>query len=221
MTAYWLRFELRSAATFGRGDGVAGLVDREVEHDADGFPYVRGRTLRGLLHEECANILFALKDRADAAAWRSLAVEIFGQPGSRPGEQGQLRVGDACLPAALRESAHRAMVVSPNVTPTDVLESLTGIRRQTAMTVHGAPETGSLRSMRIVLRGVTFEAPLAFPKQAEEKDLALLTACILAVRRAGTGRNRGRGRLLASLYDGDGQDVTETYFRVFQAELRP
>ena len=79
-----LQVELLSAATFGRGDGVAGLVDREVEHDADGLPYLRGRTLKGLLAEECANILFALKlqDANKHKQWRKVAIELFGDAGS-------------------------------------------------------------------------------------------------------------------------------------------
>jgi CRISPR/Cas system CMR subunit Cmr4 (Cas7 group RAMP superfamily) len=56
MEIYHLKIKLLSDTTFGRGDGVAGLIDQEVEHDANGFPYLRGRTLKGLLSEECDNI---------------------------------------------------------------------------------------------------------------------------------------------------------------------
>lgn len=34
MTTLELHLKLLSDATFGRGDGVAGLVDAEVEHDS-------------------------------------------------------------------------------------------------------------------------------------------------------------------------------------------
>ena len=40
--------------------GVAGLIDREVEHDRYGLPYLHGRTLKGLLGEEADNLLYAL-----------------------------------------------------------------------------------------------------------------------------------------------------------------
>jgi len=45
MTTYYLNFTLLSDTTFGRGEGVPGLVDEEVEHDRYGLPYLRGRTL--------------------------------------------------------------------------------------------------------------------------------------------------------------------------------
>ena len=48
METYYLKMLLLSDTTFGRGDGVAGLIDQEVEHDPNGFPYLRGRTLKGL-----------------------------------------------------------------------------------------------------------------------------------------------------------------------------
>lgn len=48
---YSIKIKLLSDTTFGRGDGVAGLVDQEVEHDQYGFPFLRGRTLKGLLSE--------------------------------------------------------------------------------------------------------------------------------------------------------------------------
>ena len=68
MHEYRLTFTLLSDATFGRGEGIAGLIDREVEHDRFGLPYLRGRTLKGLVSEEADNVLFALErpgDRAD------------------------------------------------------------------------------------------------------------------------------------------------------------
>lgn len=39
----WLKFTLLSDTAFGRGDGVAGLVDAEVLHDPYGLPYLGGK----------------------------------------------------------------------------------------------------------------------------------------------------------------------------------
>ena len=221
-----LQVELLSAATFGRGDGVAGLVDREVEHDADGLPYLRGRTLKGLLAEECANILFALKlqDANKHKQWRKVAIELFGDAGSILEDVGLLRVGDARLPEALRQAIRISLEDSSiRLTPTEVLESLTAIRRQSAMNVYGAPKHKSLRSMRVILRDITFEANLEIKERVgvknsslQEDSVALLAACVLAWRRAGTGRNRGRGRLRACLHDQEGNDITETCFNAFR-----
>ena len=60
MTEYRLKLDLLSDATFGRGDGLAGVVDAEVQHDNAGLPYLAGRTLKGLLGAECADIVYAI-----------------------------------------------------------------------------------------------------------------------------------------------------------------
>lgn len=102
-----LAITLLSDTTFGRGDGVSGVVDQEVEHDpATGLPFVRGRTLKGLLVEACADLLYALKfaiapgkETFRTAAWR-----LFGSGGSGLDDGGSLHVGTGLLDATLREA---------------------------------------------------------------------------------------------------------------------
>ena len=50
-------------------------------------------------------------------------------------------------------------------------------------------------------------------------DLPLLAACVKAFRRAGTGRNRGRGELAAMLCDEKGNEITDIHFSEFQKEV--
>jgi hypothetical protein len=227
MESYWLRFKLYSDATFGRGEGLAGVVNQEVEHDEWGLPYLRGRALKGLLNEECANILFALEQQGtqQAAGWEDSAHRLWGGPGSRLDDSARLRVGDARLPQDLRLAVRQAIRAGA-MTAQDALESLTTIRRQTSVDEQtGAPRPHSLRAARAVLRETVLEAALTFVDDAQPGDLALLAACVLALRRAGTARNRGRGRLQASLHadqDGHpGQDITRDQFELFAQEVQP
>lgn len=222
MNSYRLRLELLSDATFGRGDGVAGLVDAEVQHDEVGLPYLGGRTLKGLLGAECADIVHALGlARPDQATrWESTAVRLFGRSGAALNGEAALRVGAARLPDDLR-LALWADVRGGRVTPSDILETVTALRRQTAMDEWGAPQENTLRTMRVVLRKTVFWASLDFLTEAQDDDLALLAACIKAFRRAGTGRNRGRGRLKAELFDAAGQPVTDQFFKKFRKAVAP
>lgn len=195
-----LQLELLSATTFGRGDGVAGLVDREVEHDEDGFPFLRGRTLKGLLNEAAEDLVFALEQQRDMRNWRASKERLFGTPGSGLGGNGVLKVGDAQLPENLRTLLRAAVKEkSTKLTADGIFESLTAIRRQTAMNEYGAPEHASLRSMRIVLRGTLLVAELAFDKKPTEGEWILLAGSASGLRAAGTGRNRGRGRVRVTL----------------------
>ena len=206
-----LCLRLESDATFGRGEGLAGLVDEEIEYDiATGLPFVRGRTLKGLLVEECANLLFALQTAGSLALsiLETSAERLFGRPGSGLESAALLHFGPALLPKELREAV-RSGIERDELEPADVLEALTTIRRQTAIDEErGAPEKGSLRSMRVMLRQTSFWAWLEFPNDPGADDLALLAACALSVRRGGIGRNRGRGRLSLQLLDEQGSDIT-------------
>jgi CRISPR/Cas system CSM-associated protein Csm3 (group 7 of RAMP superfamily) len=205
MTEAILTLKLLSATTFGRGDGVAGLIDCEVEHDSDGFPFLRGRALKGLLREAGEELVHSLADDR----WQHVLVSLFGKEGSGPGGQGQLHVGDAQIPKDLRDMViyARQRMDGKQYHREEVLAGLNGIRRQTAMNEYGAPRHGSLRSLRVVLRGTTFEARLTInrstiePSATLEDQLTLVACSALALRAAGTGRNRGRGRLQATLKD--------------------
>lgn len=214
MSTYTLKFILESDASFGRGDGVAGLVDTEVQHDEWGCPYLGGKALKGLLVNECAEIWAALPEGI-RPLWEQAAQQLFGRPGSGLEDGASLTIGDAQLPVDLRQAIARD-IQRNKIRQEDVLESITALRRQTAMDETGVPKEHTLRTMRVILRDTPFEAELHFTKEPSEDDLALLAACIKAFRRAGTGRNRGRGRLRAELLDASGQAITDKYFAIFR-----
>lgn len=221
MSEYTLHLTLKSDTTFGRGDGVTGLVDAEVEHDELGLPFLRGRALKGLLVEECANILYALEKQHlpddKLKKWRAAAVKLFGQPGSSLTDDAQMQVGDAVLPQAVRDAVRDA-VEKEELQPEEVLASLTTIRRQTAMEVNGAPKPESLRSIRVILRETFFTAELGFDFAPQgTNELILLGACAAVLRRVGLGRNRGRGRVEARLIHHT--DITVECLQKFEAAL--
>lgn len=219
-----LRLNLESDTTFGRGEGLAGLVDEEIEYDAaTGLPFVRGRVLKGLLVEECANLLFALQTAGSPvlSTLEKSAGWLFGRPGSDRESTALLHFGPALLPEQLR-LAVRYRIDRDELKPADVLESLTAIRRQTAIDEErAAPEKNSLRSMRVLLHQTSLCAWLDFAEDPGADELALLAACALSVRRGGIGRNRGRGRLSLQLLNEQGKDITfdEPYFEHFKQLL--
>lgn len=210
MNTYWLRFTLESDATFGRGDGIPGLIDQDVALDREGFPYLHGRTLKGLLNEVCADILYALRGRG--TDWSAAANGLFGEPGSDDRGQGVMSVGHAQLPEALRQAA-RYELARKTWTSEDITRSLTTVRRQTAVEVRGAPDPNTLRSVRVILRETPFEARLDCMRDLTSAEKGLLAACVKGLRRAGTARNRGRGLLSTHLQDGAGGDLGETWYR--------
>jgi len=222
MKTYKLKLTLLSDTTPGRGDGVAGSVDVEVEHDDYGMPFVRGRSLKGLLVEEWANLRFALGQAGvDLNRWDKAAAALFGRPGSTLDDGAALHVGHARLPADLRQAIVTDLRREA-YQPADVLDALTDVRYQTAVDPDGTPTEGALRAMRVILRGTVFEATLRFPEKPSADALALLSACVHAVRRLGTARNRGRGRVKMRLYDESGELISkdEDELERFAKEVR-
>ncbi|MBD1847419.1 RAMP superfamily protein [Cyanobacteria bacterium FACHB-63] len=214
MSIYKIQIKLLSDTTFGRGDGVTGLIDQEVEHDSDGFPYLRGRTLKGLLSEECDNLVVTLQTERNH--WESIAAELFGVPASTLHKMSIMHVGDACLPTDLRDAVALQLRSTQSIAATEILESLTTIRWQTAI----APDTGvadhnSLRSARVVLRDLCFTASLFFDTQPTDEMLSLLAAGVAALRRVGSGRNRGRGHVQCQLFDSCERNITQQYLSGF------
>jgi CRISPR/Cas system CSM-associated protein Csm3 (group 7 of RAMP superfamily) len=217
MNNYFLQITLESDTTFGRGDGVAGLIDSEVEHDEFGLPFLRGRALKGLLAEECANVLFALERQnfLKLDDLKKVADSLFGTSGSSLENDAEMNVGNAVLSDELRQAVKYAIEKGQQFTSDEVLKSLTTIRRQTAMSEKGAPKEGSLRSARTVLRNTVLMAEIDFNFLPNEKILSLLAVSAIALKRIGLGRNRGRGKVSVKLFE-NGNDKTSDFLTGFE-----
>lgn len=194
-----LRIELLSDATFSRGEGTAGVVDTEVEHDGFGAPFIGGKTIRGLLRDSWFSMhryFSDLDEAAERVLGRSQALD----------ESCKLRIGDALLSAPIHEAVRNAVERDDYpLSSASVLDGFTSIRFQTAEDrATGAPETTTLRSSRVVLRGFLFDAPLSWLDgyKPNGQDLRLLALCALATRHGGLLRNRGRGHIRIAV-DGD------------------
>ncbi len=218
MATYHIQLMLVSDTTFSRGDGVAGLLDREVEHDQHGLPYLHGRTLKGLLGEEADNLLDNLEAMGMTiigSALEEARNNLFGTGGSLTDASADVHFGHAQLPEALRKTVAESMKdPDRRLTQQDVLASLTAVRRQTAVNGDGLPHEGSLRAMRVILRKTVFSSEL-YGRDLKKEELALLAASVLALRRAGTGRNRGRGQLKADLLDEKGASILQQHYQAF------
>lgn len=248
MTIYYLQFMIKSDAAFGRGDGVAGIIDSEVQYDDLGCPFLSGKEIKGILAQECAGILAGIQDEDKQRQWKSSARRLFGQAGSTAEDTACLDIGDARLPEDLIKmlNADRAAELAKEIADMEiadknidkdtirrnvyrkfrakVLSSLTTIRQQTAIDdVSGIAREHSLRSTRVIIRETPFTSRLEYHSSVEAResdaDIALLAVCIAAFRRAGAKRNRGHGRLEAELLDDQSQTVQQKYLNNFAVEV--
>lgn len=210
MATYQLRIRLLSETTFGRGDGLAGEVDQEVVHDQYGFPFLRGRTLKGVLSEECDGIVAMLPPNQHQR-WSEALHNLFGSAGSTTTTQARWQYGDATLPEPLR----RAVAVQQRnnqLKADEVLASLTATRQQTAIYAEsGTPDEGSLRAARVLIRELVFTSHLTTGVHPSDDELMILAAGCRALRHIGASRTRGRGHVRCALHDAAGTDITDTW----------
>lgn len=193
----FIQLEILSDAAFSRGDGKAGIVDIEVEHDELGLPFLGGKTLRGLLRDSWLSMKHCFSEFSFSED------RIFGHEADFD-ECSILRIGDAVVDTETRRWIEVAESRMPNpVDPTMVLASLTDVRVQTSEDrITGAPEETTLRSVRVIVRGLTLRSPLYWLAEPTPQDLCCLALALRATRHAGLARNRGRGHIRLSL-DGD------------------
>jgi hypothetical protein len=189
--------ELLSDTTFGRGEGTPGVVDVEVEHDPYGLPMLGGKALRGLLRDSWLTMQAHFPELAGAGC------RVLG-PHADVDETAILRIGDATIEEPSRAYFVAAVERAHYPLPREaILAALTDIRSQTSEERKtGAPAKGTLRSMRVVLRGLHLEAPLVWLERPTPQDLQCLALACLVTRHAGLGRNRGKGHIRVTL-DGD------------------
>jgi hypothetical protein len=198
-TPSFIEVELLSDTTFGRGEGTAGVVDVEVEHDGFGLPFLGGKTLRGLIRDTWLSMRDYFPDLQECAD------RVFGLDADTS-DRSILRIGDAEVDAAAKRWIEVAESrAAPAVSPDAVLASLTSLRRQTSEERRtGAPAETTLRSTRVIIRGLKLRAALNWSSAPGAGEIRCLALALSATRHAGLGRNRGRGHVRLTL-DGDGE----------------
>lgn len=215
----YLRIELLSDTAFGRGDGVAGVVDNEIEHDSEtGLPIIKGRTIKGLIVEACADILFGLSKCSPTAhdLFKKAANDLLGVPGSDLESGGILHFHTTTLPQDFAQKVREAQY-----TPMQVLEAFTSVRRQTAVDPErDTPKDQTLRATRVVIRETVFHAPISTERLLNDAEFALLAACASTTRHAGLNRTRGLGNIQTTLegVDGASHQVCLAYFETLVRE---
>lgn len=189
-----ISIELLSDTAFGNGETTPGEVDIEVEHDDLGLPFLGGKALHGLLRDTWLSMAHVFPDLEAAA------VELLGPPADLA-ERSILGVGDAVLDSDTHAWVRFAVEREHStIRPGDILHALTDVRLQTSEDRStGGPARTTLRSSRVILRGLRLEAPLRWLAEPSQEHLRVLALAALGTRHAGLGRNRGRGHVALAL----------------------
>ena len=161
-----ITMELCSDTIFGSGFSVPGGEDVAVCLDEQGYPYVKGATLKGLLRESLENlVVWTGSGDGDVIA-------LMGQKGW-PGTEDGRRV--------------RFTSLTLDDPPQDP-EECCDLRTFTSLE-GGIVKEGSLRTAACVRKGLVFSGKLT----CGEEDVDLLRSALAGIKWAGTMRSRGFG----------------------------
>lgn len=183
-----IHIQLLSDAIFGNGMSMPGGEDICILTDDQGFPYLKGSTLKGIFREELINYL----DWTKAKDASSIVKRLLGERGSDSlNMDGQvtfsdLTLHDQVIDAVLKEDASKQ----------EILEMFSYVRNFTRLE-DGLAKDGSLRSARCVKKGLHFYGICS----CEQADADLVKEVFAMVKWIGSMRNRGFGQIAIKVED--------------------
>ncbi len=155
-------------------------VDMDVCYDAYGLPYIPARRIKGCIREAALELVeFRYLKEAEYK-------KIFGESGTL---KSVFTLSNAML-EDYKEIVSDLSLLEGDILvhPQNVLNEYTYIRTQTSME-DGVAQRNSLRTMRVVKKGVIFEAELKLPEQYKE----IFKTVLGCVKHMGLSRTRGLG----------------------------
>lgn len=186
----YIRVELLSDTCFSSGEVYNSAVDTDVFCDANGIPVIGGKRLKGCIREAAEE----LRD------WGYM-IDVEGIFGARYDRNSAINISDAKPEQYDQYISELSVRNDPMlVHPSRVLDAFTYIRAQTALDQEGIADRNTLRSIRVIKKGLVFFAPVEFRCDEEKKReyAGQMVKICKAVRHMGLNRTRGMGSVKVS-----------------------
>ncbi|MGG5461208.1 RAMP superfamily CRISPR-associated protein [Clostridium sp. B9] len=212
MELFQIKIELLSESIFGCGENSK-FIDNEILKDELGLPYLKGKTFKGNLREEM-KCLSAFLDSVGSEEYTKIFENLMGVEFGNDFET--LKFSDCTISPNLRAIIKEA-ISNKELNSEEVLESLTEVRSFTRLK-NGVAIDGSLRSSRVIKRGLILYCNLESIKELNKKELGILASSLRGLQSIGMMRSRGKGEVKCSLYK-DGKDITEKSILAFRKEI--
>lgn len=189
------------------GETYNSMVDTDIVYDVHGIPYIPAKRIKGCIREAALELLeFGLISREKYE-------KLFGKEGNQ-------QSGFFLSNAYLKE--HAALVTVAEhfkknglAAPQNVLDQYTDVRTQTAVDLEtGVADKNSLRTMRVIRRGLEFEAECNSGKNVDAELQKLLELAVSLVKHMGVSRSRGLGLVEMKLDSTGEMDAKGTHKHV-------
>ena len=188
-----IQMELLSDTVFGNGVSVPGAENISVQCDAQGFPYYKGSTFKGVFREEMERYL--LWSGVNSAQVQEKLRRMLGKSGADTYKNSMvftdLRISEQVKKKVLSEIEKRYGSDGKQNTADIVLSLFSHIRTFTQIEESGSVKRGSLRMARCIDQGNWFYGEIF----CEPEDEELVIQTLKMVQWIGTMRNRGFGNV--------------------------
>lgn len=219
MTNFTFGIELLSDALIGSGEGWGATIDTDVVFDDIGLPYVPAKRMKGCLRESAVEVAEMFEcSKLDYATIKDIDV-LFGKTGqSRPSSLSfsNCNISDYNSNKQWLEwiSTNNTGFLSKEL----VLSTFTSLRQQTTIDQNGIAKDGSLRTSRVLKRGLTFFGNIESHDEIDDRLLSFLVLAAINLRYIGTSRNRGFGLIRCTFYDG-AEPLNEKYLNLLEYNI--
>ena len=204
---YKVQIQLLSDTLIGATEGYGAIIDKDSVFDEVGLPIIPGKRVKGILKAE-AELLnkyqpVEIQPRNDNS--KKTAIEIlFGDAGITDKNTEYLSVSNFTLPDYKANKTYLKYLIQENeISRSEVIAHFTTMRMMTRIDEDGIAENTSLRTFRVLKKGLVFEGELTFDSDYLDKFKSI----VALTRRIGSMRNRGLGQIQCRLIENSKPDV--------------
>ena len=194
---YTMQIRLLSDALIGTSGGYGAIIDKDSVFDEAGLPFIPGKRVKGILREQ-ADLLEKFK------YLKNPVDKLFGKSGFIGSKTDYLSVSSFTIPEYEENKALLLYLIQKGkIARSEVINSFTSLRMITSIDEDGIAKDTSLRTFRILNKGLIFKGDLSFnPDELEDfENIIALT------RRIGSIRNRGLGYIQCSIVENVISDI--------------
>ena len=199
-----LRIELLSDLCTYSGETYNSMVDTDVVYDDYGLPYIQAKRLKGCIREAYQE----LEEFGVVPAGST--IRVFGEEGYH---KSAFTLSNAYLADYEKLISDIEKEEDKAVThPQNVLRLYTYARTQTAIDLKsGVADKNSLRTMRVIKKGLVFEADFHYQGDLTDEEKKALEHAMESVCHIGYSRTRGLGIVRLNVVDEKNDIHTEVH----------
>lgn len=186
---YIMQIQLLSDTLIGSAEGYGAIIDKDSVFDEVGLPIIPGKRIKGILREQA--------DLLEKFGGLNSVKKLFGDIGLTERTTEYLSVSSFTLTDYQANKEYlKYLIQEGQISRSEVIEYFTTLRMMTSIDKDGIATDTSLRTFRVLNKGLVFTGELHFdPSQKIYFD-----SIISLTRRIGSMRNRGLGHIRCKIF---------------------